>query len=164
MIKGIGIVLSDSKYLAGSALLTVALCLAYMFAIPVFTIPGNDFAFALTLITPIVLATDVLISAGTAVLVAMTIYLFKQIRTAKAAGATAGTSVFGGLIASVTCPACATTLLGFLGAGGTLFVASYRNYIALASFAVILVAMYFVSGKIANGCDSCKIPAASGTY
>lgn len=160
MIEGIRIVLSNGKYLAGTALLTVGLCLAYMFAIPVLTIPGNDFAFALTLLTPAVLVTDVLISAGTAVLIAMTVYLFRQVRAAKAAGATAGTSVLGGLIASVTCPACATTLLGFLGASGTLFIASYRNYIALVSFAIILAAMYFVSGKIAKGCEACKIPAA----
>jgi len=161
MLSGAKVVLSERKYLAGVIVLAIALSFTYMLAVPVLTTPGNDLAFALSVLTPVVVATDILISAGTAVLLAMTVYLFKQVRTAKAAGGgAAGASAFSGIVASVTCPACATTILGFLGASGTIFFATYRNFFALIGLAIIGVAIYAVSRSISKGCESCQVPAA----
>lgn len=162
-ILAIKLVLRNKNYLAGFIVLSLAIFWLFIY-IPVKNIPGNDFTFQLSIMT----LQDKLLSGLLSVLVSlslvMNVYAFKLKRSAKVGISMVGQGgggLFSGIVASVfgtaTCAVCVSSLFGFLGTGGVLFLLEYRTQIVLASIVLLLISLYFTSAKVLGICKSCGI-------
>lgn len=162
-ILAIKVVLRNKNYLAGFIVLSLGIFWLFIY-IPVKNIPGNDFAFQLSIMT----LQDKLLSGLLAVLVSlslvMNVYAFKLKRSTKIGISMVGQGgggLFSGIVASVfgtaTCAACISSIFGFLGTGGVLFLLEYRTQIVLASIVLLLISLYFTSAKVLGICKSCGV-------
>lgn len=162
-ILAIKLVLGNKNYLAGFIVLSLVIFWLFIY-IPVKNIPGNDFTFQLSIMT----LQDKLLSGLLSVLVSlslvMNVYAFKLKRSAKVGISMLGQSgggLFSGIVASVfgtaTCAACVSSLFGFLGTGGVLFLLEYRTQIVLVSIILLLISLYFISAKVVGICKSCGV-------
>lgn len=156
-------VLNSKSYLVGLFSLTFVVFWLLIY-IPVRTIPGNDFAFQLSILT----ANDhILLSALsllTALSIIMNIYVLRHkptVQTTLSLAGQGGGGIISGIIGSVfgtaTCASCVVSILGFLGIGGVLFLLQYRTWITTASIILILVSLYFTSRKVLGICESCMV-------
>jgi hypothetical protein len=155
--------LNSKNYLFGLSILPFII-FWFLLYIPVRTIPGNDFAFQVSLLTVkdrILLGT---LSLLTALSILMNIYVLRNKPGAQTGLATAGqggTGLLSGVIGSVfgtaTCASCVASIFGFLGVGGVFFLLQYRSWITTASIILILVSLYFTSRKVLGICESCKV-------
>lgn len=162
-ILAIKLVLRNKNYLVGFIVLSLVIFWLFIY-IPVKNIPGNDFTFQLSIMT----LEDKLLSGLLSVLVSlslvMNVYAFKLKRSAKVGISMLGQSgggLFSGIVASVfgtaTCAACVSSLFGFLGTGGVLFLLEYRTQIVLVSIILLLISLYFISAKVVGICKSCGV-------
>lgn len=156
-------VLSSKSYLVGLFSLTFVIFWLLIY-IPVRTIPGNDFAFQLSLLAPKDHILLITLSVLTALSIIMNVYVLRHkptIQTGLSMTGQGGTGLISGIIGSVfgtaTCASCVASILGFLGIGGVLFLLQYRTWITTASIILILVSLYFTSRKILGICESCGI-------
>lgn len=143
-------------------LLTLAAFVVFIL-IPVFTIPGNDLRFYLTVLRPIDFAIYALLALAIAALILMQVYLFKQShdkkkRLASAVQGGVGTysAILGGLLATAACTSCIAGLLGFLGAGSVLFIAQNNMTVAVVALLISIFSLYMSSRKINGHCKSCE--------
>lgn len=162
-ILAVKIVLKDKKYLAAFLFLSAAIFWLFIY-IPVRNIPGNDFAFQLSIMTFWDKILMGLLSILVALSILMNIYAFKLKRSAKVGISMVGQGgggLFSGVVASVfgtaTCTACVASIFGFLGTGGVLFLLEYRTQIVLISIVMLLISLYFTSAKVLGICKSCGI-------
>lgn len=129
--------------------------------IPVKTIPGNDFAFQLSIFTIRDWFLMFLLSAATSLLIAMNIYIFRERRALIQAGQTGiggFSSVVGAVFGTAACSACIAALFGFLGLPAVIFLIKARLYIVAGAIALILVSLYFASKKVVQACEKCNKP------
>lgn len=131
--------------------------------IPVFTIPGNDLRFYLTILRPIDYAIYALLSLVIAAVIMMQVYLFKQFRDYKkrlastvSGGVGTYSAVIGGLLATAACSSCIAGLLGFLGAGSVLFIAQNNVVVAVVALFISIFSLYMSSRKVNGHCQSCE--------
>lgn len=146
------------------AILTVLFIAAYVF-IPVWLTPGNSIAFQLQILRPRDYLLFAVLSFVTALLVMMQMYIIRKSRVRKnvaaavgSGGAGAYSALFGGLLATAACSSCVAVLLGFLGAGGVLFVVNYRWYFIVGAIALVLIALYFTARRVNGICEDCEVP------
>lgn len=162
------LVLSDRRYLFG--FLAVAFVMFWLLLyIPIRTIPGNDLAFQLSILTPKDWFLFIVLPILTALSIIMNIYILNHKRSLQESAlmvGQGGSGFLSGIIASVfgtaTCAACVATFFGFLGVGGVLFLIQYRAYIATAAIILLLISLYFTSRKVLNACESCRIGGHKG--
>jgi hypothetical protein len=132
--------------------------------IPVQIVPGNDLRFQLSIMPKLDLVVIMLVSLFTATSLTFNLYLLKRnsnshpnrlgsIAVSSFAGITS--SFFG----SVTCVACAATVLGLLGVGTVAFIYQYRPFLALISISVLTTSLYLTSKQVLYLCDSCHVKA-----
>ena len=130
--------------------------------VPVVAIPGNDFAFQLSVFA---LKDYVLLSVLApliSLVIAMHIFVFrrnKNIReNIKSAGVGAAGS-YSGIIATVfataSCSSCVAVLFGFLGTGAVFFAVENRWLFVSLAIGLMLVSLYFIARKINKVCVSC---------
>lgn len=157
------LVFSDKRYLFGFLVVTFAMFWLLLY-IPIRTIPGNDLAFQISILTPKDWLLFTILPILTALSIVMNIYILKNKASARAGAVMAGqggTGFFSGIIASVfgtaTCASCVATIFGFLGVGGVLFLLQYRTYITAAAIILLLISLYFTSKRVLNACESCRI-------
>lgn len=133
-------------------------------AVPVYTIPGNDFAFQLSILGTQGILLLVLLSVVTSLLATFHIYILKHkgsLRTSSSlVGETSG-GLLAGSIATVfgtaTCAACVSSIFGFLGVGGVLFLVQYRLPITVTAIVLLVVSLYFTSRKVLGICTGCHV-------
>jgi len=135
-----------------------------LFMVPVWTTPGNDLLFQLS-ITPIhVLFSFILLSLLNGVLILEQIeirYLSHQ--QAVCHKQTVGEKVsFLGILSSaffatIACAACYSTLLSFLGVGVIGVFVQYRTWIAFASVVITIYALYKSSQRLLGVCNTCPV-------
>lgn len=143
---------------------TSAVFYLILIAFPAKTIPGNSFAFQLSLMRPgdhLLLA---FLSLITGLNLTFHLYLFRRKRESFSPIRTASDSalgIFSGLVASVfgtaTCGVCVATIFGYFGFGTVLFLLTWRLYIVGFAIFLSLFSLYFLSRKITNGCQNCKL-------
>ncbi len=154
-------VIGSKEYLFGLLVLAFAIFWLLVY-IPVRTIPGNDFAFQLSLLAPKDHILLITLSVLSALSIIMNIYVLRHkptVQTGLSMVGQGGGGLLSGIIGSVfgtaTCASCAASILGFLGIGGVLFLLQHRTWITTASVILILVSLYFTSRKVLGVCESC---------
>lgn len=157
------LVFSDKRYLLGFFLAAFAMFWLLLY-IPIRTVPGNDLAFQLSILTPKDWLLFTILPVLTALSIVMNVYILKHkssIQDGASMAGQGGTGFFSGIIASVfgtaTCASCVATIFGFLGIGGVLFLLQYRTYITTAAIILLLISLYFTSKRVLNACESCRI-------
>lgn len=159
------IVFKNKKYFTGLVFLTVIIFGLFIF-IPVNTIPGNDLLFQLSIMPLRDYILLITLSVLTSISVIFHLYIFRRqpviqinqlgnVTFAGFIGTT--TSIFG----SITCIACASTFLGFLGVGTVALIFEYRLILAILSILLMLTSLYFTSRKVLGMCDICTIKKVS---
>lgn len=157
------LVFSDKRYLFG--FLAVAFAMFWLLLyIPIKTIPGNDLAFQISILTPKDWFLFTILPALTALSTVMNVYILnnkKSVQDGVSMVGHGGTGFFSGLVASVfgtaTCAACVASIFGFLGVAGVLFLLKYRTIITMGAIILMLVSLYFTSKRVLNACESCRI-------
>lgn len=164
------LVFNDKRYLLG--LLVAAFAMFWLLLyIPIRTIPGNDLAFQISILTPKDWFLFTVLPVLTSLSIVMNIYILKNEQSSSSNKASArdgaamvgqgGTGFFSGIIASVfgtaTCASCVASIFGFLGVGGVFFLLQYRTYITTAAIILLLISLYFTSKRVLNACESCRI-------
>lgn len=130
--------------------------------VPVWSVPGNDIAFQLSLFTFGNWILFAVLALLIALLLTMQIFIFRRAKSAAikakslgnaatgAAGAYAG--ILGGVFATAACSWCVAAVFGFLGTGTVLFIAQNRLWAVLVALGIMLVAIYFASKKVVKDC------------
>ena len=131
-------------------------------AIPVNTIPSNDFKMQFSLYKP----SDYIMLAVVSFLISlfflMHAYNFASARKAREKAGVVGVGSVGGsagALASVfgaaTCPMCVASLFSFLGFGAVGFLLNYQWWVFAVAFVLMLASLYFVSRKVNSVCEKC---------
>lgn len=164
MLTAAKAVLQERRYGAWLVVLTILFIAAYIF-IPVWLTPGNSISFQLQLLGVKDYVLFVVLSFAAALLVVMQTYIVRRSRARNSVAAAVGSggagvysALFGGLLATAACSSCVAVLLGFLGAGGVLFVVNYRWYFIAGAIALVLVALYFTARRVNGLCEDCEVP------
>lgn len=155
------IAFKSKKYVIGLLLLSIAIFGVFIY-IPVSTIPGNDLPFQLSImpLRDFILLT--ILSFLTSLSILFNLYILKkqssiqinQLGNMTFLGAiSTSTSIFG----SVTCIACASTFLSFLGIGTIVFIFKYQTILVVFSILLMLISLYFTSRKVLGICNPCSI-------
>lgn len=155
------IVFQRKIYVFG-ALLTSFFVFVAVITVPLLTVPGNDLAFQLSIMPLRDYVTISILGMLTGISLMFNLYVFRRERKQKiekvgTMSITGGIGVVSSFFGSVTCVACASSILGFLGLGTVTFLLSYRLPIVLLSSFFIILSIYFTSRKILNLCDVCTI-------
>lgn len=130
--------------------------------VPVWSVPGNDVAFQLSLFTigNWILFTVLALLIG--LLLTMQVFIFGRAKNAAvkakglgnaatgAAGAYAG--ILGGVFATAACSWCVAAVFGFLGTGAVLFIAEHRLWSVLVAIAIMIASLYFASKRVVKDC------------
>ncbi len=132
--------------------------------IPVWTTPGNDFTFQLEILgrTPALLAIVIVLSLANALLIAMQIYIKKQIAEKKKHGGHENVATISGVVLSilstlVACSACYSAVFAVFGLGATAFLVKYRYPIATIALLVTIYAVYKAAKRINGNCEVCRL-------
>lgn len=151
-------VFANKLYLLFALLLSLSFFFLFIY-IPVRNIPGNDFAFQLSILTPTDFLLLIALSLLTTLSLIMNLYLFLQRRKKQigiALFSQGGVGIFSGTIASIfgtaTCAACVGSLFGFLGVGGVFFLLEYRTPITILAIILLLISLYFTAQKVEGVC------------
>ena len=146
------------EWLAISAVIFILLIM-----VPVWTTPGNDFLFQLSILDTEVLVIMIILSILNGLLIVMQLYVRKTVKTNKklkhqaAKGATAFGILVSSLTATLACAACYSSILALLGLGASAFIAEHRIWIALGAIGLTLFAIYYSARRINNHCAVCTI-------
>ena len=140
--------------LAGLLLACAAFALFVM--VPVWTTPGNDVRFQLSLLTRGTITAMVALSVTNAVLISMHLHLHRvkaRVATKEAVG---GLAVLGSsVIATLGCVSCYSSILSAFGLGGVIFFGRYHAYVVTAVILVSLYAVWNTAKRIEGECDRC---------
>lgn len=158
IIAAASLVFVNKKYLLGF-LLTFVIIFWLLIYIPAHTIPGNDFAFQLSLLKISDFIILIVLSILTTLTLMFNLYLIQH-KKSKTIGISlvgqTGTVLISSLITAflgtISCIACGATFLGFLGLGGTLFLMENRILISLVSITLLTFAVYFTAGRVLGVC------------
>jgi hypothetical protein len=166
-MQAVHVVIKDKNY--SVVFFSLSLVLFWLFIyIPVRTIPGNDFAFQLSILRPTDIILLVLLSLLTALSLTLHLYILRNRISTKRVAVTVGNGIFGSLVgitgslfATASCAACVMTLLGFLGVGTVFFLLDHRQLIIVFSILLMLVSLHFTARKVLDLCDICKVHRSS---
>jgi len=161
IIAGIRTVLGSARYRLWFSALTILLVAAYIF-LPVWLTPGNTLAFQLSLFTARDYLLFLFLSASTALLILMQVFVFVRSRKGRAGavgqgGVGVASALFAGLLATAACSSCIAAVIGFLGAGSVFFVIGHQWYFVYGGIALVLVGLYFSARRVAGYCEDCEV-------
>jgi len=160
IIQAAGVVLATWKYRVLFGASAAGMFVLFV-AIPVWVVPGNSFAFQLSLFTFqdfIVLA---FLSLLNSLFVTMQIYAMRMTRAVVPGVATSAgggaSALFAGIAGTAFCASCLAPLFAFfgIGFGGVIFVLEYRYYFVAVITLLMLIAIYLSARKINKICISC---------
>lgn len=141
----------------------ITLAMFFLFVlIPVWVVPGNSFAFQLSLFTPQDFILLLSLSLLNGLFITMQVYAMKAAKTtAQSIGSGVGggaSALFAGIAGTAFCASCLAPLFAFFGIGfsGVIFTLQYRFYFVAAIAALMLAALYLTSKKIVGTCEDCK--------
>lgn len=135
--------------------------------VPVWSVPGNDVFFQLSLFTFGNWILFFVLALLIALLLTMQIFIFRRAKNTAikaknlgnaatgAAGAYAG--ILGGVFATAACSWCVAAAFGFLGTGAVLFIAQNQLWAVLVAVGIMFVSLYFASRSVVRECENCEI-------
>lgn len=139
-----------------TGLLLAVAAFALFVLVPVWTTPGNDVRFQLSLLTRSTITAMVVLAVTNAILISMHLHLSRvkaKVATKEAIG---GLAVLGGsIVATLGCASCYSSLLSAFGLGGVIFYGKYGDYVSLAVIAVSLYAIWHTARRIEGLCARC---------
>ena len=128
--------------------------------IPVWTTPGNDWRFQLSLIKPWLLIVMILLSLLNAQVVLLQLALRRR-KASMTQGvgmvATSSGLFVSTLTATLACTSCYSTLLAWLGLGGAVFLAKYQVWVISVAFFLALIASAVLWRTLLRGCKTCGV-------
>ncbi|MCH8049634.1 hypothetical protein IH979_02890 [Patescibacteria group bacterium] len=138
------------------------LIFALLILIPVWSTPGNDVFFQLSILKSDVLALLVLLSLTNGLLVTMQFHITRvkketSLKAQAGKGATALSILVSSLASTIACAACFSAVFAFFSFGTTLFIVEHRAWFATAAIAISFTALYYSARKINNNCQVCTI-------
>lgn len=147
-------------------LLSLVLALLLFVLFPVWSVPGNNIAFQLSLFTFGDWVLFSILALLIALLFTMQIFIFKRTKNRQAKvrevknvaggvlGACAG--ILGGVFGTAACSWCVAAVFGFLGTGAVLFIAENQFWATVVAISIMLVSLYFASRSVIRGCKHCE--------
>lgn len=162
IINASRIVFAQSRAYKFWFLIFIISALALFVLVPVWSVPGNDIAFQLSLFTIGNWVLFAVLALLIALLLTMQVFIFRRAKNAAvkarglgnaatgAAGAYAG--ILGGVFATAACSWCVAAVFGFLGTGAVLFIAEHQLWSVLAAIAIMIASLYFASKKVVQDC------------
>ncbi len=151
-------VLGDTRYLTAFLFLIGFFVWLFLY-IPVKNIPGNDFAFQLSIMSPKDFILLITLSSLTALSMVMNGYILKRqfsLRSSAGLIGQGGLGSFAGVIGSIfgtaSCASCAVSLFGFLGVGSVFFLLQYRQVITIVAILLLIFSLYFTSKSVLGIC------------
>lgn len=161
------IVLENKSYKLWFFGLTAIFIAAYLL-LPVWLTPGNTLAFQLSIFTPRDYLLFLFLSAVTALLILMQVFLFVRSRKGRASAVGRGgigifSALFAGLLATAACSSCILAVFGFLGAGSIFFTLGHQPYFVYGGILLVLVGLYFSARRVQGYCESCEVKTFSNT-
>jgi len=158
IISAVMATLEKKRYKVWFVVLTGFFIATYVL-IPVWLTPGNSLSFQLSLLKPKDYVMFVILSALTALLLLMQVYLFRS-KTRRAGSIGQGgvgifSAIFGGLLATAACSACIAAIIGFLGAGSVFFVLENQPYIVIIAISLVVISLYLSSRRVLGYCREC---------
>jgi len=156
-------VLENKSYKLWFFGLTAIFITAYIL-IPVWLTPGNTLSFQISLLRPSDYILFLILSAVTALLILMQMFLFLSSKKGRVGavgqgGVGAFSALFGGLLATAACSSCIVAILGFLGVGSTFFILENQPYFVTGAIALVLVGLYFSARRVQGYCENCEVGA-----
>lgn len=155
------LVLSNRNYLFTMIFLAIGLFWLFIY-IPVRSVPGNDFAFQLSILRPGEVVLLTILSTLTALSLTFNIFALSHKSSLQTGASMIGqgaTGFFSGMLATVfgsaTCAYCVSAIFGFLGVGSVFFLLDYRTPITLGAITLLLISLYFTSRKVLGICEAC---------
>jgi len=154
-------VFTQKNYKIG--LIFIALVVFALFVyIPVRIIPGNDIAFQLSIMPAKDYVIFTIISLLTALLFMFNIYIFRQRQSINVHDV--GNVTFSGvsgivasLLGGITCVACSSTVISFIGVGTIAVLFKYKLLITLITLLTMTVALYYNARRILYLCNECHV-------
>ncbi|MBS3067426.1 hypothetical protein J4450_01885 [Candidatus Micrarchaeota archaeon] len=147
----------NKKYIYLFIFLIIAAFVAYIL-IPVYTIPGNDLSFWLSIMPwwgyPIIFTFAVALG----LLLTMKVYEFRHSHSVLSKAEDAGgviAVIIAGLYTTAACGACISSLFAIVGASGALFLNQNRDIFIVLSVIITIIAIYFTAKKINSKCNVC---------
>lgn len=131
--------------------------------IPVWTTPGDSFFFHLSILKPEVWVLMISLSF----LNAFVVILQRHIRRMRNVNVSAGqvgsgiSALASGLMATVGCGACYSSLLALFGLSGSVFIVEHRWWFAAIAGGLAIWALDSSAEKIIGGCKKCRIDIPS---
>lgn len=129
--------------------------------IPVWTTPGNDFFFQISITPPLIVGLMVTLSLFNALLIVMHSYIRKINKSQKIFGVkeTAGGAgiIVSSLMATIGCAACYSSVIAIVGLGSATFIVEHRLWFIGGALFLVFVALAYTGNKIEYGCEVCKI-------
>lgn len=130
--------------------------------VPASVIPGNDFAFQLSIFTPKDYVLLTLLAPLISLVLTMQIFIFRRNKDIKENLKSVGVGAAGGysgiiatVFATASCSSCVAVLFGFLGTGAVFFAVENRWLFVTLAIGLMLVSLYFSAKKINKVCDFC---------
>jgi len=147
------------------ALFSILIFLLLVF-VPVWTTPGNDFFFQLSLLSWDLWMILISLSVSNGLLLFMQLYIRKTVKENGLAHTgkqvmTLGATIISAITSTLACVACYSYILAMLGVGVSTFIATYRTWIAFGAFLITIYAIYAASKRINNHCETCSITKPS---
>ncbi|MBI2551509.1 hypothetical protein HYV73_04205 [Candidatus Uhrbacteria bacterium] len=153
------------------ALLSVAIFCLFIF-LPVWTTPGNDLLFQLSLFQPSAYLLMGCLSLGNAYLLTLQREIRKRAgggRREEVGGKEVGGKEGGGgkaaasgvgiitssVFATIGCAACYSSFLSLFGLGGSLFIVEHRWWFAAVAFGLTALGIYHSSRRLTDACMRC---------
>jgi len=133
---------------------------ALLVLVPVYTTPGNDIAFQLSITPWEVLVLMALLSALNGLL--FTMYRRAKLAEKKRPSTKEATTLLGiagaSVLSTLACAACYSSVLAVFGVGGTAFIVTNRWWFSAAAIGLTLFAMHATAKKVNGTCgDACGV-------
>lgn len=154
-------VIGQRKY--GLISMVVALLFLWLFVfLPIWLVPGNDFAFFVSMTLWWHWLLLVVLALCTGLLVSLQWFVFDKtkhisVRASSSTLASAMTSFVAGLFVTATCASCISTLFAFLGVSSIFFLIQYQWYLVGFSLLLTFAALVFTIRRVNTDCKRCRV-------
>ncbi|MBI2028218.1 MAG: hypothetical protein HYT07_01280 [Candidatus Levybacteria bacterium] len=161
-------VFKERNYFLAFVLIAMVFFALFIF-IPVFTIPGNDLGFQLSIYSQKDYVLMFLLAALVGLNLALQVYIFRKQREERRLTQSTGqlavsgiSGVFGAVVGTAACASCLAFFFGLigLGAGSVIFVLNNQIYFFVGAIILLLISLYFTARKVNGVCESCHIDKA----
>lgn len=150
-------VLRSPRRIGAFAVLVVAF-FAVLVLVPVWTIPGNDVLFQLSITPAWVLVLMIALALGNGLIVTMQLHLHREhaVRMRGRDVAAGGGLLVTALVATLACTACYSTLLALLGFSAVSVIAAHRGAVAVLALGLTAWALFTTARRVSGVCTRCN--------